>query len=182
MGYGMAGSLRKYLVYPSEMVWWSNLVNVVFYNSMHNTDEFKAKKMVHGWSYMKFFWVVTLCMFVYEFFPQFFAPLFVYFDWALFNSTYGAGIFAMSFDWTSIGGATLYLPFFSQMNFYGGVILSYWIIFPILWMKNSMNIQNFMPLTSHIYYANGTSFSVTPYLNEDYSLNGTSTMLVNQQG
>ncbi|KAF9094987.1 hypothetical protein BGX29_009216, partial [Mortierella sp. GBA35] len=28
VGYGMAGMLRKYLVYPAEMVWWSNLVQV----------------------------------------------------------------------------------------------------------------------------------------------------------
>ncbi|KAG9327773.1 hypothetical protein KVV02_000219 [Mortierella alpina] len=28
VGYGMAGMLRRYLVYPAEMVWWSNLVQV----------------------------------------------------------------------------------------------------------------------------------------------------------
>ena len=81
LGYGMAGVLRKYLVYPAEMVWWTNLVQVVFYNAMHNTDEFKTKKMVRGWSYMKFFWVVCGCLFIYEFMPQWIAPLFVYFDW-----------------------------------------------------------------------------------------------------
>ncbi|KAF9151203.1 hypothetical protein BG015_006961 [Linnemannia schmuckeri] len=45
-----------YLVYPAEMVWWGNLVQVVFYNAMHNTDEFKAKRMFRGWSYTKYFW------------------------------------------------------------------------------------------------------------------------------
>jgi hypothetical protein len=66
LGYGMAGVLRKYLVHPTEMVWWSNLVHVVFYNAIHNTDEFKTKKMVRGWSYMKFFWIVCGCTFLYE--------------------------------------------------------------------------------------------------------------------
>ncbi|KAF9104199.1 hypothetical protein BGX29_002230 [Mortierella sp. GBA35] len=55
LGYGMAGVLRKYLGYPAKMVWWSNLVQIVFYNAMHNTDEFKTKKMIRRWSYMKYF-------------------------------------------------------------------------------------------------------------------------------
>ncbi|KAF9929923.1 hypothetical protein FBU30_001082 [Linnemannia zychae] len=71
IGYGMAGVLRKYLVYPAEMVWWNNLVQVVFYNAIHNTDEFKARKMIRNWSYMKFFWVVCGAMFLYEFIPHF---------------------------------------------------------------------------------------------------------------
>lgn len=66
LGYGMAGVLRKYLVYPADMVWWSNLVHVVFYNAIYNANEFKTKKMVRGWSYMKFFWIVCGCTFLYE--------------------------------------------------------------------------------------------------------------------
>lgn len=70
-GYGMAGLLRKYLVYPAEMVWWSNLVQVVFYNTLHNTDQFQKIRLVRGWSSMKFFWIVvsivcaTLLFFMY---------------------------------------------------------------------------------------------------------------------
>ncbi|KAG0046030.1 hypothetical protein BGZ83_008757 [Gryganskiella cystojenkinii] len=185
VGYGMAGVLRRYLVYPAEMVWWPNLVQVVFFNALHNTDEFKTKKMVRGWSYMKFFWVICGITFVYEFLPQFMAPILVYFDWicwikpfnfdfwALFSSVTGGGILSMSFDWSSITGTTLYYPFFSQMCSYGGVVLSYWIVLPILWLTNSLGAKTIgHPLTSHLFYAsNGTRFIVNPYLNEDYSLN-----------
>lgn len=66
VGYGMAGLLRRYLVYPAEMVWWSNLVQVVFYNGMHSTGEFKTMQMIRGWSYMKYFWVFCTGMFIYE--------------------------------------------------------------------------------------------------------------------
>lgn len=66
LGYGMAGTLRKYLVYPAEMVWWGNLVQVVFYNAIHSTDEFKTKRMIRGWSYMKYFWVFCGGSFVWE--------------------------------------------------------------------------------------------------------------------
>ncbi|KAF9142168.1 hypothetical protein BG015_001015 [Linnemannia schmuckeri] len=75
VGYGMAGMLRKYLVYPAEMVWWSNLIQVVFYNAIHNTNEFKARRMIRGWSYMKILWVFCIGMFIYGFLPQYFAPL-----------------------------------------------------------------------------------------------------------
>ncbi|KAF9198035.1 hypothetical protein BGZ49_001266 [Haplosporangium sp. Z 27] len=186
LGYGMAGSMRKYLVYPANMIWWGNLVQVVFFNAMHNTDEFKSKRMVRGWSYMTFFWVVAGICFVYEFIPQLLAPMFVYFDWlcwinpfnrtfwALFSSYSGAGILSISFDWTSITGQTLYLPFYSQVNNYLGIISYYWILFPILWMSNTLGVRDYSkPFTSHLYYTNGSTFDVVPLLNPDYSLNET---------
>ncbi|KAI1298108.1 hypothetical protein EDD11_006880 [Mortierella claussenii] len=184
VGYGMAGMLRKYLVYPAEMVWWSNLVQIVFFNAIHNTEEFKAKKMIRGWSYMKYFWVFCGAMFIYEFIPQWLAPMLVYFDWlcwinpfnfdfwAMFSSIRGGGIMSLSFDWTSIGGSTMWLPLSTQLCSFGGIILSYWIILPILWMNNILGTKTIgRPLTSHLFYANGTGFVVTDFLNPDYSLN-----------
>ncbi|KAG0292254.1 hypothetical protein BGZ98_002653 [Dissophora globulifera] len=184
VGYGMAGVLRKYLVYPAEMVWWGNLVQVVFYNAMHNTDEFKSRKMIRGWSYMKYFWVFCGGMFVYEFIPQLFGPLFVYFDWicwinpfnkdfwAIFSSISGGGVLSLSFDWTSIGGATMYLPLSAQLCNYGGVVLNYWILLPIMWLTNSLGTKTVgRPLTSRLFFENGTSFDIHTVLNPDFSLN-----------
>ncbi|KAF9205240.1 hypothetical protein BGZ49_004310 [Haplosporangium sp. Z 27] len=184
LGYGMAGAVRQFLVYPGEMVWWGNLVQIVFFNAIHNTDEFKSKRMVRGWSYMTYFWVVATICFLYEFLPQFLVPILVYMDWlcwinpfnrtfwALFSSYSGGGILSIALEWNTIGGATLYYPFYSQASYYGGVILNYWIIFPIMWMSNALGIQNYSrQLTSHLYYINGSSFDVTPLLNPDYSLN-----------
>ncbi|KAF9929288.1 hypothetical protein FBU30_001718 [Linnemannia zychae] len=185
LGYGMAGVLRKYLVYPAEMVWWSNLVNVVFYNAIHSTDEFKTKKMIRGWSYMKFFWIICGTIFLYEFLPQFIAPLLLFFDWVCWISPFnrdfwamfssmpggGAGILSLSFDWTVIGGYTLWLPVSTQLNQFGGIILSYWIILPILWFKNILGARTFgRPLTPSLFHSDGSPFDITPFLNEDYSL------------
>ncbi|KAF9137762.1 hypothetical protein BGX30_009927 [Mortierella sp. GBA39] len=186
LGYGMAGVLRRYLVYPAEMVWWGNLVQVVFYNAMHNTDEFKSKKMFRGWSYMKYFWIVCGAMFIYEFIPQYIAPLLVFFDWvcwfkpfdydfwALFSSNGGggAGILSLSFDWTAIGGATMWMPLATQLSQYSGIILSYWIIFPIIWLNNVFNAKLYgRPLTSGLYTLDGARFSIDAVLNDDYSVN-----------
>ncbi|KAG0046037.1 hypothetical protein BGZ83_008764, partial [Gryganskiella cystojenkinii] len=185
-GYGMAGMLRKYLVYPAEMVWWGNLVQVVFYNAMHKTDDYSRIRMVRGWSRMKFFWVVCGGMFLYQFLPQWLAPILIYFDWlcwinpfnhnfwAFFSSRSGSGILSLSFDWSSIGGATMYLPLAAQLCSYGGVVLSYWIIFPILWLNNSMGMKTIgTPLTSKLFYENGTQFQIRKFLLKDYSVNET---------
>ncbi|KAF9094188.1 hypothetical protein BGX29_009620, partial [Mortierella sp. GBA35] len=186
LGYGMAGTLRKYLVYPAEMVWWSNLVQVVFYNAIHNTDDFKTKTMIRGWSYMKYFWVFCGGMFLYSFIPQLIAPMLIYFDWicwfnpfnldfwAMFSSYNGtgAGILSLTFDWTFIGGSTMWLPLATQLCTFSGVIFSYWIILPLIWFNNVLNAKFYgVPLTPSLYYPNGTSFNITPLLNPDFSLN-----------
>ncbi|KAF9550273.1 hypothetical protein EC957_001180 [Mortierella hygrophila] len=183
IGYGMAGMLRKYLVYPAEMVWWSNLIQVVFYNAIHNTDEFRARRMIRGWSYMKFFWVFCIGMFLYEFLPQYFAPLLIFFDWAcwiapfnknvwaIFSSISGGGVFSLSFDWNSIGGTTLYYPLSAQLCNFAGNILSYWIILPIMWLTNALGTRTFgKPLTPEIFYQNGTKFEIKTVLKPDHSL------------
>ncbi|KAF9550274.1 hypothetical protein EC957_001181 [Mortierella hygrophila] len=184
IGYGMAGVLRKYLVYPAEMVWWSNLVQIVFYNAIHNTDEFKVRKMIRGWSYMKFFWIFCIGMSLYEFIPQYLAPLLVFFDWAcwispfnrdvwaIFSSISGGGVLALSFDWNSINGSTMYYPLAAQLANYGGMIFNYWIILPIMWLTNALGTRTYgRPLTSRLFHENGTRFDINAVLNPDYSLN-----------
>ncbi|KAF9580517.1 hypothetical protein BGW38_002815 [Lunasporangiospora selenospora] len=159
-------------------------INVVFYNTMHNTDEYKRIRLVRGWSRMKFFWVVTLCTFIYQFVPQWLAPILIYFDWlcwinpfnmnfwAMFSSISGSGILSLSFDWTSVGGTTMYLPLSAQLCSIGGMILNYWIILPILWMNNVLGIKTIgRPLTSKLFYDNGTQFNINKFLNADYSVN-----------
>ncbi|KAF9563039.1 hypothetical protein EC968_005033 [Mortierella alpina] len=186
VGYGMAGILRRYLVYPAEMVWWPNLVQVVLYNALHNTDEFRTRRMVRGWSYMRFFWVICCGIFIYEFIPQLLAPILVYFDWicwfnpfnkdfwAIFSSVSGGGVLSLSFDWTSIGGSTLYLPLSAQLCTYAGMVLHYWILLPIMWLTNTLGTKTFgRPVTTRLFYENGTRFDIHTFLNQDYTLNET---------
>lgn len=184
VGYGMAGSLRKYLVYPAEMVWWGNLVQVVFYNAIHNTDEFKNKRMVRGWSYMKYFWVVCGSVFLYQLLPQWLAPVLLYFDWvcwinpfnknfwAIFSAISGGGVLSLSFDWSTIGGASLYYPLAPQLNSYFGMVLNYWIILPIMWLNNILGTKTMgRPLSSKLYFENGKRFDINTVLNDDHTLN-----------
>ncbi|KAF8943271.1 hypothetical protein BGZ47_005623 [Haplosporangium gracile] len=168
VGYDMAGLLRRYLVYLAEMC----------------TGDFKTMRMIRSWSYMKYFWILCIGMFIYEFIPQLVAPLLVTFDsvcwlnpfnrnvWALFSSVSGGGIFLLSFDWTSIGNATLWLPLSAQLCTYGGMDLHYWVILPILWLNNVLGTKSVgRLLTSHLFYDDGTPFNVKEALNLDYTVN-----------
>ena len=39
LGYGMAGVLRRYLVYPAAMIWPANLVQVALFNTLHQDED-----------------------------------------------------------------------------------------------------------------------------------------------
>ncbi|KAF9296087.1 hypothetical protein BGZ74_010475 [Mortierella antarctica] len=183
LGYGMAGLLRKYIVYPAEMVWWQNLVQVSFYGTLHNTDEYKRIRLVRGWTRMKFFWVVCGITFLYQFIPQWMFPLLMYVDWlcwiqpfnrnfwALFSSAQGGGIMSLSFDWTSIQGQSMYYPLYAQLCTYGGMIFNYWILLPIFWFNNILGTRVIgRPLSPRLFFPNGTMFNYKDFSTPDHNL------------
>ncbi|KAG0016843.1 hypothetical protein BGZ82_000928, partial [Podila clonocystis] len=71
LGYGMAGVLRRYLVYPAAMVWPANLVQVALFNTLHEDENLQAGQ----WSRFKFFLVATFAMFLYQWIPGFLFPV-----------------------------------------------------------------------------------------------------------
>lgn len=91
--------------------------------------------------------------------------------WALFSSMSGAGIGSLSFDWTSIGGATMWLPLSAQLCSFSGMIFNYWIIFPILWMNNVLGMKTIgRPLTSRLFTDDGVFFDINKSLTDKYEL------------
>ncbi|KAG0368434.1 hypothetical protein BGZ54_001956, partial [Gamsiella multidivaricata] len=71
LGYGMAGVLRRYLVYPAAMIWPANLVQVALFNTLHQDEDLAPGQ----WSRFKFFLVATLGMFLYQWIPGFLFPV-----------------------------------------------------------------------------------------------------------
>ena len=66
-GYGLAGLVREFLVYPSFCVWPSSLVTIALNNSFHGDAENKAVPGPFGrmyrWSRMKSFTVTSVATF-----------------------------------------------------------------------------------------------------------------------
>ncbi|CAJ0755204.1 1110_t:CDS:10 [Entrophospora sp. SA101] len=68
-----------------------------------------------------------------------------------FGSGYqGLGFLTFSLDWNAIGQTgPLYTPWWAQANFFFGVILSAWVIAPILWYSNVWDAQKFPLLATY---------------------------------
>lgn len=185
VGYGIAGQLRPYLVYPANMIWPQSLPTISVLKTF-NTDKDEAKYRT------KFFFIVFAAIFVYEFIPQYMFPLLSGFSIIclasrgsktvqnLFGGTAineGMGIFNLSFDWNYLLTTTpLVLPFWVQVNYYVG-ILALWLIAPLLYYNDVWNAKSYPFLSNGIFrlFENGTSakYPQTDVLNADNSLNYT---------
>jgi hypothetical protein len=60
--------LRPLTVYPSEMVYWSNLPTVSIFQALHFDIKSNSKRF-------RVFWIAFWVMFVYEIFPAYIFPL-----------------------------------------------------------------------------------------------------------
>jgi hypothetical protein len=44
LGYGLAGMMRKFLVWPASMIWPANLVNCALFRTLHNDQDNDSKE------------------------------------------------------------------------------------------------------------------------------------------
>jgi len=134
-GYGVAGLLRKTLVYPTKMLYPQNLATASLLENLHRDSKTVAAKK------MRVFRIAFAILFLWQAFPQYIAPIFAgvsIFCLSMRNNLFvtnlfggsmaneGLGILAFSFDWTTISahGNPLWYPFQTLMNSLVGYILS----------------------------------------------------------
>lgn len=117
VGYGIAGIMRKFLVYPASMIWPGTLVAVTLMNAMYERGD-RPEPGVLGGSMPRYKWfgLVTLGSFLYYFIPGHFAKflsVFAFPTWLfpdspvinqLFGGVTGLSILPITFDWTQIAG------------------------------------------------------------------------------
>ncbi|KAJ7925954.1 OPT oligopeptide transporter [Mycena leptocephala] len=161
LGYGLAGMLRSILVYPTYCV-FPNLVIFLEFDVLHrNQDNILQRKRV------KFFWVIFIGIFVWEWFPEYIAPTLTgisifclarqdspwvtrIFGGAAGNE--GLGLFSICLDWNYIGSGgsaygALFQPLSTQLSLYTGVLICV------------------------LFYENGTQYKQDLILNDDFTLN-----------
>lgn len=126
LGYGIAGLMRKVLVYPKAMLWPQNLPVNSMLETLHRNKEENKKPL-------KIFGIVFACIFVWEIFPEWIMPIltgFSIFCLAQQNSTVfthvfggaagdeGLGLFSLCLDWQYISGgfSPLYFPLESLIS------------------------------------------------------------------
>jgi OPT family oligopeptide transporter len=121
LGFSLAGVLRRFLVWPSGMLWPGALVNAALFNTLHKTYRQKETKHV---SRYKFFYLATAGSFVWYWVPGYLWTGLSVFNWAcwiapnnvpvnaLFGTLSGLGMGIFTFDWGMISyiGSPLVTP------------------------------------------------------------------------
>lgn len=127
LGYGIAGLMRTFLVYPAAMIWPANLVSVTLMNAMYETRD-KLDPNTFGGMTPRYHWFGYVCLgsFLYYFIPGFlaqFLSIFAFITWIfpqnvvvnqLFGGTSGLSLLPLTFDWTQVSGfvgCKLFAPF-----------------------------------------------------------------------
>ncbi|KAG0172884.1 hypothetical protein DFQ28_009890 [Apophysomyces sp. BC1034] len=186
VGYGIAGQLRPFLVYPAHVIWPQALPTVSFLKTLNTPSDDSRWRT-------RFFFIIFGGIFVYEFIPQYMFPLLggisifclakrdsVWFMnlFGGLNVNEGLGILGISFDWNFLTAQyPLILPLYVQMNVYAGIVIL-WIMAPLLYYYNVWEAQKFPFLSNALFYINSTTGLAGRYpqakvLNDDNSLNET---------
>ncbi|EIN08007.1 OPT oligopeptide transporter [Punctularia strigosozonata HHB-11173 SS5] len=187
IGYGMAGIMRVFLVYPTYAVYPQLVPTVQLFDALH-----RGKSAILQKKRLRFFWAVFIAIFVWEWFPEYIAPtltgvsIFCLADQksAWFTRIFGGaagneglGAFSLCFDWAYVGSGggsigSLFTPLSTQLSLYGGCAVCM-IAFCACYAQNVWHAQNFPFLTQLLFYENGTEYDQLLILNDDYTLNYT---------
>lgn len=131
LGYGIAGLMRTACVFPTYAFWPSVIPSAQLLDLLHRDKDVTSQR-----SRMKFFTIVAVAIFCWEFFPEFIAPTLTGVSifclakrngvwWSrVFGGAYpneGMGIFSICLDWTYLSGSgSLYTPLSTQLTIYAG--------------------------------------------------------------
>lgn len=163
LGYGMAGVLRKSLVYPTNMIWPSILPLSALVETLHRERSEMKKRF-------NFFWTIFGIVAVWELFPQYIMPVLT--GVSMFclanrsslifthifggsNGNEGLGLLALSFDWQYITTSAFFLPLQTLTNGFIGYILCT-CLFCGLYYSNMWNALNFPFLSQQLFSQNST--------------------------
>jgi OPT family small oligopeptide transporter len=187
LGYGIAGLLRQFLVYPAAMIWPANLVGVTLMHAMHEKFETPDPTVLGGkMSRYRWFGLVFLGAFLYYWIPGFlaqFLSIFAFMTWLypnnpvinqLFGGTTGLSLIPITFDWTQITGFVgdpLIPPWHAIANTLVGVV-TFYIVGAISLHYGGAWYAKYLPISDSGTYDNtGKSYNVTKIVTSQLTLN-----------
>ncbi|KAJ7164028.1 OPT oligopeptide transporter [Mycena crocata] len=182
VGYGIAGVLRTFLVYPTY-AFYPNYISVVnLLQSLHWRGALNAKKR-------RFFWIVFAAIFFWEWIPQYPFPLltaisiicladngrhvFVRNLFGAGSSNEGIGMLSVSTSWTLISqGTPLVWPLQTQINSFIGMWLGY-IVLTSCYYSNVFNGRDLPWMSTSLFSQEGERYNQSAVITADYKLNST---------
>jgi OPT family small oligopeptide transporter len=185
IGYGLAGILRRFLVYPASCVWPSSLVTIALNSAFH--DASTEAVSVEGpfkttWKMPRlrlFGWAFVL-MFVYFWFPNYIFAALSYFSWMTWiapdniklaqitGGSTGLGLNPLpTFDWNilTFNIDPLMVPFFSTFNLFLGALVSMFIIIAFYYTNSFYTA--YLPINSNRPFDHfGRLYNVSSIIND----------------
>jgi OPT family small oligopeptide transporter len=174
-GFGFAGVLRKFAIYPVKSI-WPKVMPILALNRALMVKE--KEETVYGWSISRyrFFLLCFIGMFLYFWIPNFLFTALHSFNWMTwispnnFNLGMITGFYGglgfnpiSTFDWNVSGTNSLVTPFFSYAQQYAARVLSGLIIIAMYWGNQYWSA--YMPINSNEPFANdGSIYNVTKLL------------------
>ncbi|TQV99949.1 small oligopeptide transporter, OPT family [Cordyceps javanica] len=186
LGYGIAGVMRKFLVYPASMIWPQNLVSVTLLNAMYEQSGAPDRKVLGGsMPRLKWFALVSAGSFFYFFIPGFFArflSVFAFPTWfapdnavvnQLFGGVSGLSLLPITFDWTQVAGyigSPLIPPWHAIANTLLGVVLFFIFLSSVLHYSGAW-YSTYLPMSDASTYDNrGQPYNTTKILTPQFTL------------
>lgn len=172
IGFGLAGILRKFTIYPVKALWPTVLPSLALNRALLVPER---KESINGWkiSRYNFFFIVTASSFLYFWLPNYLFAALSTFNWltwiapdnfvlaAITGSETGLGINPIpSFDWNILNfNSCLTIPFYSQANQYVGLIIGAIIIIGLYWSNNMWTA--YLPINSNYLFDNTGNYYST---------------------
>lgn len=139
VGFGMAGIVRRFLIWPAAMIWPQTLANSSLMYALHDHAP-SDPSQTNGWKIGKYKWflVIMTASFTWYWFPGYIATGLSYFNWIcwiapanvvvnqIFGNETGFGLIPITFDWTIMTawvGSPLVFPLFCIVNTLIGVVI-----------------------------------------------------------
>jgi OPT family small oligopeptide transporter len=149
-GFGLAGMFYHVLVPPANLVWPGVLSNAALFSTLHS----RSNTIADGWkiSRLRFFLYVFAAGAIWYLLPGFLFTALSYFTFIcwivpnsvvvnqLFGQSSGLGMSMLTFDWAQVVFANqspLLTPFWAGLNVFGGFVLFFWIVCPIIYYTNT---------------------------------------------
>ncbi|RWA07198.1 hypothetical protein EKO27_g7903 [Xylaria grammica] len=181
-GYGLAGLMRRFLVWPAAMIWPGDLVNSTLFYTLHDDKPTDPAK-TNGWRIGRYRWFLYVMGggFVWYFFPGWIFQGLSYFNficWALpnnvvvnklFGGLHGYGILPTTLDWTVISGyalSPLIPPFHAVANTVAGVIIFFVFVSAGLHFSGTWYADYFVVQSSDAFDNTGAKYNVSRILND----------------
>lgn len=177
LGFGLAGIMRKFAVYPARAVWPTLLPTLALNASLTKPEK---KENINGWqiSRFSFLWIVSAASFIYFWFPNYLMGFLSTFNWMTWiapnnmtlaevtGSLGGLGLNPFpSFDWNVLNAGSLALPFYTQVSTYIGAFLGFLTIIGVYY--NNHLWTGYMPINSNNLFTNqGFPYDVKAVVNK----------------